>query len=338
MTASYALHSAWTLGVDETDRRFNRILAVTLVLFLSLTLAIQFVRMAGDEDGVGDELSDRYARLLLERAPPGPKAETQAPEPAAEEEPAEEPEEPEPEPEPEPEQPKPQERPQPAPTPEPTQETQVEQARERAEASGISQIRDAFADLRTEQSTAALTNPQALVTAAPTASGGARRSGSSTSTSELLSSASSGSSGIDTSQIARDGGGTGLASRETTRVQGPAAGGGGGGGAPARGSGGSAPGKGRPIDEIQIVFDRTKGAFYSIFNRARRQDPTLSGKVVVRLTIAPSGAVSAVEIVESQLNNADLESKILNRIRLMNFGAKDVPPITLDYPLFFEPG
>ena len=47
--------------------------------------------------------------------------------------------------------------------------------------------------------------------------------------------------------------------------------------------------------------------------------------------------VSSVEIVESQLNDADVEGKILNRIRLMNFGAKDVPPITLDYPLFFEP-
>ena len=37
MTASYALHSAWTLGVDETDRRFNRILAITLVVFLVLS-------------------------------------------------------------------------------------------------------------------------------------------------------------------------------------------------------------------------------------------------------------------------------------------------------------
>ena len=65
MTASYALHSAWTLGVDETDRRFNRILAITLVVFLVLSVAIQFVRTAGDEDGVGDELSDRYALSLI---------------------------------------------------------------------------------------------------------------------------------------------------------------------------------------------------------------------------------------------------------------------------------
>ncbi len=321
MTASHALQSAWTLGVDDSDQRFRRILAITLTLFLVLSLAIQFVRMAGEEDGAGNELSDRYARLLLQRAPPGPKAEQQAPEPAADKEQADEPEEPEPTPEPEPEQPTPREQPEPAPQ-QATQQARVEQARERAEASGISQIRDAFADLRTEQSTAALTNPQALVTA---------------STSDLLSSASSGSSGIDTSQLARDSGGTGLAARETTRVSGPTAGGGGGGGAPARGAGGSAPGTGRPIDEIQLVFDRTKGAFYSIYNRARRQNPTLSGKVVVRLTIAPSGAVSSVEIVESQLNDADVEGKILNRIRLMNFGAKDVPPITLDYPLFFEP-
>ncbi|MBV60414.1 MAG: hypothetical protein CMH65_03865 [Nevskiales bacterium] len=336
MIASHALQSAWTLGVDDSDQRFRRILAITLTLFLVLSLAIQFVRMAGEEDGAGDELSDRYARLLLQRAPPGPKAEQQAPEPAADKEEAEEPEEAQPEPEPEPEQPTPREQPEPAPQ-QASQQTQVEQARQRAEASGIAQIRDAFADLRTEESTAALTNPQALVTAAPSASGGARRSGSASSASDLLSSASSGSSGIDTSQLARDSGGTGLASRETTRVSGPTAGGGGGGGSPARGSGGSAPSAGRPIDEIQLVFDRTKGAFYSIYNRARRQNPTLSGKVVVRLTIAPNGSVSSVEIVESQLNDADVEGKILNRIRLMNFGAKDVPPITLDYPLFFEP-
>ena len=43
------------------------------------------------------------------------------------------------------------------------------------------------------------------------------------------------------------------------------------------------PGASRTDEEIQIVFDRYKSAFYRDYNRALRSNPTLQGKMVLRL-------------------------------------------------------
>ena len=47
----------------------------------------------------------------------------------------------------------------------------------------------------------------------------------------------------------------------------------------------------RSREEIELVFDRNKGAIFALYNRALRNDPTLEGKLVLRLTIAPTGEV-----------------------------------------------
>ena len=71
------------------------------------------------------------------------------------------------------------------------------------------------------------------------------------------------------------------------------------------------------------MFDRNKGAIYAIYNRELRDDPALQGKVVLKLSIAPSGQVTDLHRVE-RAEGADLESKLLARIRSFDFGAKDV--------------
>ena len=64
----------------------------------------------------------------------------------------------------------------------------------------------------------------------------------------------------------------------------------------------------------------------------------LRGKVVVRLTIAPSGAVTACELVSSELGDPDLERKVIQRVKLLNFGRKNVPEFTYpNYPIIFLP-
>lgn len=86
------------------------------------------------------------------------------------------------------------------------------------------------------------------------------------------------------------------------------------------------------------MFDRNKASFYSMFNRALRDRPDLRGKVVVKLTIAPSGAVTACELVSSELGDPDLERKVVQRVLLLNFGAKNVPEYTYpNYPIVFLP-
>ena len=93
----------------------------------------------------------------------------------------------------------------------------------------------------------------------------------------------------------------------------------------------------RSIEEIKLVFERNKGAIYAIYNRALREDPALQGKVVLSLTIAPSGQVVDLKIASSELHAPDLEAKLLARIRQFDFGAKDVAQMVVTWPVDFLP-
>ena len=85
------------------------------------------------------------------------------------------------------------------------------------------------------------------------------------------------------------------------------------------------------------MFDRNKGALYTIYLRELRVDPDAHGKLVVRLVIAPSGAVKAVSLVSSDFASDEFGSKILARVKLLDFGPKDVGDFTMDYPIVFFP-
>lgn len=94
---------------------------------------------------------------------------------------------------------------------------------------------------------------------------------------------------------------------------------------------------GRSLEEIQLVFDRNKGGFYTMYVREQRQNPGMVGKMVVRITIAPSGHVTRCTVVSSELHNPAFEQKVVARVLLMDFGAKDVGVFTVDYPILFFP-
>jgi len=93
----------------------------------------------------------------------------------------------------------------------------------------------------------------------------------------------------------------------------------------------------RSEEEIQLIFQRYKGAITQMYQRARREDPTLKGKVVFEITIEPSGAVSACKVVSSEMDAPDLLAKVVARIKTINFGAKDVPTFTISFPFEFIP-
>lgn len=94
---------------------------------------------------------------------------------------------------------------------------------------------------------------------------------------------------------------------------------------------------GRSDEEIQIVFDRYKSALYRLYQRELRNDATLQGKVILRLTIEPDGSVSMVQVKSSEMEAPTLTSDIVARVRGFNFGAKDVPAVTIVYPMNFLP-
>src|SRR5262245_40665197 len=100
----------------------------------------------------------------------------------------------------------------------------------------------------------------------------------------------------------------------------------------------SGPGASRTDEEIQIVFDRYKSAFYRDYNRELRRNPTLQGKMVLRLTIEPDGAVSMCQLQSTDMDAPDLVAQVWSRVRTSNFGAKEgVQAVTIVYPIDFLP-
>jgi periplasmic protein TonB len=93
----------------------------------------------------------------------------------------------------------------------------------------------------------------------------------------------------------------------------------------------------RSADEIALVFTKNKGAIDAMYARALRDNPALQGKVVLELTIAPSGDITAARIVSSDLNDKEFEAKLLARIRLFKFDARDVAALTATKPIDFFP-
>jgi protein TonB len=93
----------------------------------------------------------------------------------------------------------------------------------------------------------------------------------------------------------------------------------------------------RSADEIALVFTKNKGAIDAMYARALRDNPALQGKVVLELTIAPSGEITAARIVSSELSDKEFETKLLARIRLFKFEAKDVAALTATKPIDFFP-
>jgi TonB family protein len=93
----------------------------------------------------------------------------------------------------------------------------------------------------------------------------------------------------------------------------------------------------RSADEIALVFTRNKGAIDAMYARALRDNPALQGKVVIELTIAPSGDITAARVISSDLNDPEFESKLLARVRLFKFEAKDVATLTATKPIDFFP-
>lgn len=311
MNATY-YHSPelpWTVPEDEQER-YRKILKRALMLFLLLALVMPFLPVPQISRERAEELPPRLAKLLLERqALPPPPPVVKAPQPEAKKPDAKKPE--------------------PAKKAEPKKpEKSVEAARAKAQRSGLLAFKEDLADLRTNSTTSKLEKAQlAKGPAAGSAPGRASERAL------ITSNAAGGSGGINTAKLSRDTGGGGLSGRSTTQVT-SAVGAGSGGGGVQRGGSGKA---GRSLEEVKLVFDRNKGAIYSIYNRALREDPSLQGKVVLKLTIAASGQVLDCKIVSSELRSPELERKLAARIRQFDFGTRNVDTMVVTYPIDFLP-
>lgn len=299
----------WTNTGQE--RKFHRLLGIVLLITLVLGAVWPWIPTPAVDPYDAAEIPPRIAKLLLEHKPPPPpppKPEVLEPEPepvseTVEEQVAETP---------------------PEPQPEPVDTRQ--RARERAQAA-LLPFTESLADLRDNDVVERVSDNRPLTASVGEAARNER--------SMITSKAGRASGGINTATMSRNTGGGGLGARETTQVESPVAAiGASAGGARRSGLSGKAS---RSREEIELVFDRNKGAIFALYNRALRQDPTLQGKLVLRLTIAPSGEVTFCEVVSSELNNPDMEQKLVQRVKLFRFDAKDVEAITTTKPIDFFP-
>jgi TonB family protein len=344
---------AWA-NVPEDDKRFNRILNRVLIVVAILCLILLFMPKPKVDRAAPPELPPRLAKLMLEqRTPPPPPKPVVKPETAKEQE-AKTPGTPEPV------KPEPLKKAAPVPearVPQPNKPAgEIEGARRKAAGVGLLAMKDTLAEMHGAPAAVQL-NPNIKqgpgVGAGVGVGVGAGTDQGTPDRAMITSNAAGGSGGINTAGYSRNTGGGGLAGRATTLVEG-VAGGGGGGGAGGGGRGGTGAGSGqgggggtlqkgasgkasRSIEEIRIIFDRNKGSIYAIYNRALREDPSLQGKVVLKLTIAPSGEVTDVRIESSELKSPDLERKLLARVKQFDFGAKSVDTIVFTYPVDFLP-
>ncbi len=304
----------WDVASPDV-KRFRRWLGIWLLTVVAIGGAIPWIVLPEVERAEQEKLPPQLARILLEKPKPPPPP----PPPKPEEKPEVKKEEPKPvEKKPEKKIVK-----KPEPKPQPT----LAEAKEKAEVSGLLAFKDAFADMRDAVDVSKLTDTGKIQQGAGEAASIDR--------SLLTSKHSTRSAGVNVAALSSDTGGVALSGRATTKVE-----------APKSAQGGTSrvkrvkkaiDGRERSIEEIRRVFDSNKGAIFAIYNRALRSDPTLQGKVLLELVIAPNGQVTGVKVVDSELHNESLVAKIINRIRLFNFGQRDVATTKINYPVHFLP-
>ena len=308
MNLAYRLHVLPWTPVPEDERRFRRLLGGMALAALLLSLVIPWLPIPEDEQDRLPELPSRYARLILEKPaipPPPPVVRETEPEPV---EVVEKP-------------PEPVDSKNPAPPP----ETRPD-ARERASKAGVMAFADTLADLRDHASVESVTRQEGLSSGAGETRHNERAL--------ITSRAGQASGGINTAGLSRDTGGGGAGGRQTTAVvSGIGAGAQGGTG----GSGGDGRLAARSREEIELVFDRNKSAIFALYNRALRADPTLRGKLVLELTIAPNGVVTDCRVVSSELGEQEFERKLVSRVKMFRFEDKDVATVTTTKPIDFFP-
>lgn len=294
----------WSPGSDS-EQRFRKILRNCFIAYLVFGILIPLLPVAERDLSRAPEIPERVVQLILEQPRPVPPPKV---EPVVE---------PKPEPKPEPRVAKVE--------PKPVPVDRLKQARDKAQKSGLLAFTDDLADLRDDKAVMEIAGARAVT--------GAVGEAAQNEHSLLTSRVGKGSGGINTAAMSRNTGGAGLNARGTTQVKSTVASLVSEPDAPASSSGKA----GRSREEIEMVFDQNKGAIYALYNRALRNNPALQGKLVLKLTIEPTGQVSDVQVVSSELGDEELERKLVQRVRMFTFVAKDVPSVTTTKPIDFFP-
>jgi TonB family protein len=87
---------------------------------------------------------------------------------------------------------------------------------------------------------------------------------------------------------------------------------------------------------IRRVVRKNTPALRRCYQQALAKQPGLVGRMFVRFTITPSGRVSSAVVVESTLQNPEMEVCVLRVIHQMLFPTNRVGNLIINYPFVFN--
>jgi TonB family protein len=297
----------WTPSDDE-QRRVRRVLGAVLGLFIGFGIVIPLLPDKPRTPAMAPAMPERIVEFILEQPKPKPKAiEVVQPKPI--------------------EVPKIEtrvERPVPVPV---VQSEPKPDPRKKAAASGLLAMSDQLAELRD-------LDVKTNVDARSLNAGAGERTR--VDRSILTAKAGTGSGGIAVGEVSKGfgGGSTGLKGHATAKVSSATTE---AGAAPEAQRSGKSAKAARTREEIELVFDKNKSAIYSLYSRALRENPALQGKVVLEVTIAPTGEVTECRVISSELGDPELERKLVARVKMFRFEDRDVATMTTTKPIEFFP-
>ncbi|MDH4165373.1 MAG: TonB family protein [Gammaproteobacteria bacterium] len=297
----------WTPS-DDDQRRVRRVLGAVLGLFIGFGIVIPLLPDRPRTPAMAPAMPERIVEFILQQPKPKPL-------------------------------PKPVEVPPPEPVEVPKVEARVERPvpvtqsepkpdpRKKAAASGLLALSDQLAELRDM-------DVNTNVDAKSLNAGAGERTR--VDRSILTAKTGSGSGGIVVGEVSRGfgGGSTGLKGHATAKVSSAATE---ASAAPEAQRSGKSAKAARTREEIELVFDKNKSAIYSLYSRALRENPALQGKVVLEVTIAPSGEVTECRLISSELGDPELERKLVARVKMFRFEDRDVATMTTTKPIEFFP-
>ena len=291
----------WTKKTKD-EKKFRKILLISLLISLLIGLLVPLYEIVIPDRQQVVEIPERMTKLLKkrvkERVKPKPKKQIEKPKDQKTKVEKKEP-----------------------------SKKEREQAKNKVKRKGVLAFKNNFADLLEDASLDKLATNANLSNAGSTAKRTQR--------SIITAAATSNSGGINASQLSQNVAGTGekLDAVAFSRVESEI-----GTGAGEDRPLSNGPGPSRTDEEIQIVFDKYKASLYRIYNRELRVNPTLQGKVVLRITIEPDGSVSLVKVESTDMDAKAMLDKVVARVKRFNFGAKEgVPTVTILYPIDFLP-
>jgi periplasmic protein TonB len=92
----------------------------------------------------------------------------------------------------------------------------------------------------------------------------------------------------------------------------------------------------RTAESVMSIINAQRGRVMYTYNKYLRQNPELSGKVSLDVTIAAEGRVADVQVVESTIENPDFIRDLISILKSLRFPAITEGNVTVNVPFVFN--